>query len=57
MSEMRLWQPGFTCNACGIFTKNIGRTQKGKNQEIQDIFIKKEIRQGLLLRWYGLWIF
>ena len=57
MSEMHLWQPGFTCNACGIFTKNIGRTQKGKNQEIQDIFIKKEIRQGLLLRWYGLWIF
>ena len=57
MSEMRLWQPGFTFNACGIFTKNLGRTRKAKNQEIQDIFLKKEIRQDLLLRWYDLWVF
>ena len=30
MSEMHLRQPGFTCSACGSFTKNKERMQKFK---------------------------
>ena len=30
MSEMHLRQPGFTCSACGPFTKNKERIQKKK---------------------------
>ena len=32
MPEMHLRQPGFTCNACGTFTKNKERIQKLKNK-------------------------
>ena len=42
--EMHLWQPRFTLNAGGIFTENIGITQKVKesgHQEIQGKFKKK----------------
>ena len=40
MPEMYLRQPGFTCSACGPFTKNKERMKKLKKQEIQDVFIK-----------------
>ena len=40
MSEMHWKQPGFTCSACGTFTKNKERIIKLKKQEIQVIFIK-----------------
>ena len=35
MPEIHLKQPGFTCSACGPFTKNKERIKK-----IPDIFIK-----------------
>ena len=40
MPEIRLRQPGFTCSACGTFTKNKERIKNLKKQEIHDIFIK-----------------
>ena len=40
MPEMRLRQPGFTCRACGTFTKNKERIKNLKKEEIQDIFFK-----------------
>ena len=33
MSEMDLLQSGFTCSACGAFTKNKARIQKFKETE------------------------
>ena len=39
--EMHLRQPGFTYSACGLFTKNKKECKNLKNQEIHDIFIKK----------------
>ena len=41
--EMHLKQTGFTYSACGSFTKNKGRIQKFKEQEIQAIFIKMNL--------------
>ena len=38
MLEMHSRQPGFTCGACELFTKNKERNLK--KQEIQGIFIK-----------------
>ena len=39
--EMHLRQPGFTCSACGTFTKN--KEYKNLNKlEIQDIFTKMD---------------
>ena len=38
MPKMHLKQPEFTCNACGLFTKNIERIKK-KKKKIE----KKEI--------------
>ena len=40
MLEMHLRQLGFTCSACGPFTKNKGWNKGLKKQEIHDIFIK-----------------
>ena len=40
MPEMHLRQPGFTCSACGPFTKNKERIKKINKPEIQDVFIK-----------------
>ena len=40
MPEIHLRQPGFTCSACGTFTKNKERIKNLKKQEIHDIFIK-----------------
>ena len=39
MSEMHLRQPGFTCSACGPFTKN-KECKNLKKRESLDIFIK-----------------
>ena len=43
MPEVHLRQPGFTNSACRLFTKNKGRIQKFKKQEIQNVFFKKEL--------------
>ena len=43
MPDMHLRQPGFTCSACGSFTKNKERIQKFKKQEIQAIFTKTNL--------------
>ena len=41
MPEIHLKQPGFTCSACGLFTKNKERIQTfNKKREIQAIFTK-----------------
>ena len=38
MPKMHLKQPEFTCNACGLFTKNIERIKKKKkNREKGDL--------------------
>ena len=52
MSEVHLIQPGFTCSACGPFTKNKERIQKFKktNYIYSDIFIKtNQIKIGFQL--------
>ena len=52
MSEVHLIQPGFTCSACGPFTKNKERIQKFKktNYIYSDIFIKTtQIKIGFQL--------
>ena len=41
MPKMHLKQPGFTYSGCGLFTKNKGRIQNLKKQEMQNIFIKR----------------
>ena len=43
MSEMHLRQPGFTCSACGPFTKNKERIQK-KIYRRFTIFLSKRTR-------------
>ena len=41
MPEMYLRQPGFTCSACGPFTKKTKKEYKNlKEQVIHDVFIK-----------------
>ena len=40
MPEMYIRQPGFTCSACGPFTKNKERIKNWKKQKIRDMFIK-----------------
>ena len=41
MPEIHLKQPGFTCSACELFTKNKERIQTfNKKREIQAIFTK-----------------
>ena len=50
--EMHLKQPGFTYNACGLFTKNKERIQKFNKLEIQDIFTKmNEIKLVFNMVW------
>ena len=45
MPEMHLRQPGFTCNACGTFTKNKERIQKLKKKKWRfKIYLSKQIR-------------
>ena len=44
MPEMHLRQPGFTCNACGTFTKNKERIQKLKKKWRFKIYLSKQIR-------------
>ena len=39
MPEMHLKQPGFTCSACGPFTKNKERLKNLCKQKILVIFI------------------
>ena len=53
MPENHLRQPGFTCSACGPFTKNKERLQKlKKSQKIQDISIKmNQIKLLFNMRW------
>ena len=43
MSEMHLRQPGFTCSACGPFTKNKERIHKKKYRRFT-IFLSKRTR-------------
>ena len=41
ITEMHLKQPGFTCGACGPFTKNNEKIIKvSTKQKIQEMFIK-----------------
>ena len=40
MPDMHLRQPGFTCSACGSFTKNKERKTIIKKQKIRVIFVK-----------------
>ena len=40
MLEMHLRQPGFTYNACKLFTKTKKESKILKKQEFHDIFIK-----------------
>ena len=40
MTEIHLRQPGFTCSACGTFTKNKEAYKNLKKPKIHDIFIK-----------------
>ena len=42
MPEMYLKQPGFTCSACGTFTKK-KQFKNLKKQEIQTIFTKMNL--------------
>ena len=44
MPETHLRQPGFTCNACGTFTKNKERIQKFKKNWRFKIYLSKQIR-------------
>ena len=41
--EMHLKQPGFTCSACGPFTKNKERIQKFKNTGDTNYIYKNEL--------------
>ena len=43
MPEMHLKQPGFTCSACGPFTKNKERIQKFKETEDTSYIYKNEL--------------
>ena len=43
LSIMHLWQPGFTFNACVIFTNNIGRTRKVKKSGDSRYIYQKEL--------------
>ena len=43
MSEMHLKQPGFTCSACGPFTKNKERIQKRKETGDTNYIYKNEL--------------
>ena len=43
MSEMHLKQPGFTCSACGPFTKNKERIQKFEETEDTNYIYKNEL--------------
>ena len=43
MPEMHLKQPGFTCSACGTFTKNKERIQKFKETEETNYIFKNEL--------------
>ena len=40
MPEMHLKQPGFTCSACGRFTRKKERIKRFKETGIQNIFKK-----------------
>ena len=40
MPEIHLKQPGFTCSACGPFTKKKKESKSLKKLETQDIFTK-----------------
>ena len=43
MHEMNLKQPGFTCSACGSFTKNKERIQKFKETGDTSYIYKNEL--------------
>ena len=43
MPEMHLKQPGFTCSACGPFTKNKERIQKFKETGDTNYIYKNEL--------------
>ena len=43
MLEMNLKQPGFTCSACGPFTKNKKRVQKFKETGDTNYIYKNEL--------------
>ena len=43
MPEMHLKQPGFTCNACGPFTKNKERIQNFKETGDTSYIYKNEL--------------
>ena len=43
MPEMHLKQAGFTCSACGPFTKNKGRIQKLKEKGDTSYIYKNEL--------------
>ena len=52
MPEMHLRKPGFMYSSCRPFTKNKGRMQNFKKQEIQDIFIKRnQIQLAVNMTW------
>ena len=50
MLEMHLRQPGFTCSACGPFTKNKERFQKFLKNRTFKIYLSKRTRSTLLSR-------
>ena len=43
MPAMHLIQPGFTCSACGPFTKTKKELKNLKKQEMQAIFTKMNL--------------
>ena len=43
ISEMHLRQPGFTCSACGLFTKNKEKIQKFKETGDTSYIYKNEL--------------
>ena len=46
MLEMNLKQPGFTCSACGPFTKNKKRVQKFKETGDRNHIYKNELNKA-----------
>ena len=46
MPELHLKQPGFTCSACGLFTKNKGRIQKFNETGDRKCIYKNELHKA-----------
>ena len=46
MPKMYLKQPGFTCSACGLFTKNIERIEKLMQAEETNFIYRNELNKA-----------